>query len=107
MAAAGILIRRARQAGGLTQAELARRMGTTQSTVARLERTDANPTLDTLERALQAAGHRLALEAVPAAEPVDESQIRRHLAMTPAERIAAHAAAYRNTRRLLNRARLA
>jgi transcriptional regulator with XRE-family HTH domain len=107
MAAAGILIRRAREAAGLTQADLADRMGTTQSSVARLERAAANPTLETLESALQAAGHRLDLKAVPANDDVDEAQIRRHLAMTPAERVAAHAAAYRNTRSFLGRARLA
>jgi transcriptional regulator with XRE-family HTH domain len=107
MAAASILIRRARQEEGLTQADLAERMGTTQSTIARLERSDANPRLDTLERALRAAGRQLALEALPASDDVDEAQIRRQLEMTPAERVAAHTAAYRNTRRMLARARLA
>ncbi|MFE3545996.1 multiprotein-bridging factor 1 family protein [Nocardia sp. NPDC059177] len=40
----------ARVAAGLTQAELAQRMGTTQPTVARIEDGDRMPTVDMLER---------------------------------------------------------
>lgn len=55
--------------------------------MAKLESPSANPTVDTLDRALWATGHRLTLDA-PARRPgVDESLIRRHLELSPAERI--------------------
>ncbi len=55
--------------------------------MAKLERPGANPTVDTLDRALWATGHRLTLDA-PARRPgVDESLIRRQLELSPAERI--------------------
>lgn len=49
----------ARRAAGLTQAAVAARMGTSTSTVARLERGDMNPTLGTLERFGVAIGSTL------------------------------------------------
>lgn len=84
---AAAVIRNARVAAGLTQAELARRLGTTQPVVARLESRAANPTVETLERALQATGHRLALAAEHQRPSVDESLIRKHLELTPAQRL--------------------
>jgi transcriptional regulator with XRE-family HTH domain len=102
-----VLIRAARRTARLTQAELASRLGTTQPVVARLERLDANPTLATLERALEAAGYELELRAVPKQHRrVDESQIRERLRWSPAERLAAHGAAQRNVGALLRGARL-
>lgn len=84
------LVREARRAAGLTQAQLAERMGTTQPVVARLERGGANPTVTTLERALHAAGHRLELTAADhGLRTVDESLIRQQLALSPADRIRA------------------
>jgi transcriptional regulator with XRE-family HTH domain len=101
-----ILVRDARRRARLTQAQLAARLGTTQPVVARLERLDANPTLATLERALDAAGYQLELRAVPRPTPsVDESQIVERLRMTPAERLAASTAANRNVGVLLRGAR--
>jgi len=88
------LIRDARAQAGMTQAELAQRLGVSQPAVAKLERPGANPTVETLDRVLRAAGHRLMLDA-PAREPgVDESLIRRQLELTPAERIRALEAMY-------------
>jgi transcriptional regulator with XRE-family HTH domain len=75
----------ARRRAGLTQAELAARLGVSQSAVAKLEREDANPTVRTLERALRATGHRI--EARPVLPDFDESLIRADLARSPAERI--------------------
>lgn len=49
----------ARTAAGLTQAELARRMGTTQPTIARIEGGGRMPTMDMLERLATAFGQRL------------------------------------------------
>jgi hypothetical protein len=50
------LIKEARSAAGLTQAELARRAGTSQPTVAAYESGDKIPNVSTLERLLRAAG---------------------------------------------------
>jgi transcriptional regulator with XRE-family HTH domain len=85
-----VLIREARREAKLTQTELAERAGTTQSTIARLERGGGNPTFETLERVLHAAGHRLELSAVhQGLTTVDESLIRQQLALSPAERLRA------------------
>jgi len=53
------LVFRLRTEAGLTQAELARRMGTTQSAIARIEGGGARPSLDTLERLAAAVGKEL------------------------------------------------
>lgn len=83
-----LLLRRARQSAGLTQAELAKRLGASQPLVARLERRDANPTWETLERVLRATGHEIQLAPIkrPATE-VDVAQLRERLAMSPGERL--------------------
>lgn len=83
---------------GLTQAELAERLGTSQAAIARLERPGANPTVATLRKALRGAGHALELEATPRPSSVDLAQLLRHMRMTPAERLRAHQAAYDNMR---------
>lgn len=49
----------ARTRAGLTQAELARCMGTTQSAVARMEGGGVNPSLGALRRYAEATGSRL------------------------------------------------
>ncbi len=48
-----------RNRAGLTQAELARKMGTTQPVVARLESGRSRPSMRTLERLAEATGSRL------------------------------------------------
>jgi len=50
---------RLRTEAGLTQAELADRMGTTQSAIARMEGGGTRPNLDTLERLAAAVGGEL------------------------------------------------
>ncbi len=55
---------KARLAAGLTQEEVARRMGTSQPVVARLE-SGHKPSLKTLERYAAAVGARLKIELVP------------------------------------------
>jgi transcriptional regulator with XRE-family HTH domain len=52
-------IAKARRRAGLRQAELARRMTTTQSTVARLESGRGQPSTRTLLRFAKVTGHRL------------------------------------------------
>ncbi len=56
----------ARAAAKLTQAELARRLGTTQSAIARLEGGGVSPTFATLRRYAEATGTRLTVELVKA-----------------------------------------
>ena len=55
----------ARARANLTQAELAERMGTSQSTIARLESGTAQPSLSTLKRLAQATGMRLKISLEP------------------------------------------
>ena len=89
-----LLIGDARRAAGLTQAGLADRLGVSQSAIAKLEREGCNPTVETLDRTLRAAGFRLQLIApawsTATGEPgpsIDESLIRQALERSPAERI--------------------
>jgi transcriptional regulator with XRE-family HTH domain len=80
------MLRQARRDAGLTQAALAARLRVSQPIVARLESPGANPTWDTLIRALRATGHDVQLTQRPAV-PVDEGQLWERLALTPAERL--------------------
>jgi predicted transcriptional regulator len=52
----------ARNSLGLTQAEIAKRMGVKQSFVARLENGAANPTVSTLKRFSSAIGKKLVIQ---------------------------------------------
>ncbi|MGH6769978.1 MAG: helix-turn-helix domain-containing protein [Xanthobacteraceae bacterium] len=58
-------VAKARIRAGLSQAELARRMNTTQSTVARLESGRGRPSTRTLDRFAKATGHRLKISFEP------------------------------------------
>lgn len=57
---------RARASAGLTQGEVAERMGTAQSVIARLERGAVKPSLRTLERYARATGTRPVVKLVRA-----------------------------------------
>lgn len=81
------MIRDARTNAGLSQAELADRLATTQSAVSRWEHGHDEPRISTLGNILHACGRRLVLDSVHA--DVDIAQIRQHLAMTPEQRLAA------------------
>lgn len=56
---------RARMDAGLTQTELAQRIGTTQSAIARLEGGGVSPSLSTLRRYAEATGTKLKVSLVP------------------------------------------
>lgn len=58
----------------LTQRELAKRVGTSQSAIAKLEQGGSNPTIETLERCAAAAGLavQFTLIPLPLADPVVE-----------------------------------
>jgi transcriptional regulator with XRE-family HTH domain len=96
----GSLIRAAREAEGLTQAALARRLGITQPSIARLEAAGDEVTVATLQRALNAMGRALVLEVVPRKSSVDETLLHSTLRLTPAERLASFEDAYENVRSL-------
>jgi len=87
---AGELLRSARRQRGLNQAELARRAGTTQTYVSRLERGAVQPSITTLQRLLHAAGMRLRVDIEPL--PVgneDARQLRADFeSSTPEQRVA-------------------
>jgi transcriptional regulator with XRE-family HTH domain len=61
----GERIRTERERLGLTQAELADRIGSTQPAVARLEAGGVTPSLDTLGRVAEALGFELVVEFRP------------------------------------------
>lgn len=58
----GLQLAKNRRAAGLTQRELAKRMGTTQSAIARVESGAARPSLDFLERFTHATGIPMTIE---------------------------------------------
>jgi transcriptional regulator with XRE-family HTH domain len=97
----GALVRELRQGEGISQAELARRIGSTQAVVSRWERGEEAPRLDALVRVLRATGFEADL-VFRRHDDEDRSQIRWLLGMTPDER-ARHfrgaARAYANARR--------
>jgi transcriptional regulator with XRE-family HTH domain len=80
------LIREARLRAGLTQAELAHRIGTTQSSVARWEAGRTRPSIETLTEIVSACGLEVRIWLVPA-DPDEASLIERNLALSPEERL--------------------
>jgi predicted transcriptional regulator len=83
------LLQDARSRAGLTQRELAKRAGTAQSVIARIELGKTNPTTATLTHLLSSAGFELHSELV--VRPVENSHmledIFRILQLTPEERL--------------------
>ena len=71
---AGALIG-ARASAKLTQAQIAERMGTTQSAVARLEGGRSNPSAKTLERYAKATGTRLRISFEPVEAESEDSEV--------------------------------
>jgi transcriptional regulator with XRE-family HTH domain len=101
------LIREARLAEGLTQAQLARRLGITQPSVARLEAAGEEVSVATLQRALNAMGRRLELRSVAMPSSVDEGHVRELLRLTPGERVELHDCSYPGLRAWANEAQAA
>jgi len=94
---AGILVREARLAAGLSQRELARRAGIPQPTLSRIERGRASPRFDTLDRLLRACGKALEVVGRPGLG-VDRSLIRERLRLRPGERARLAALEWERTR---------
>lgn len=84
---AGELIRDIRRRQSLTQLGLARRLGITQPSVARLEAAGDAVTVATLTRVLNAMGHRVELLGERLPSSVDETLLVENLTLTPGERI--------------------
>jgi transcriptional regulator with XRE-family HTH domain len=76
----------ARRAAGLSQRELSRKSGVAQSAIARIERGQQVPRVDTLERLLAACGFDLRMGPARGGG-VDRSQIEEWAAFSPAERL--------------------
>jgi transcriptional regulator with XRE-family HTH domain len=85
------LVREARKRAGLTQAELARRVGTSQPAIARIEAGRSQPSFDRVVELLRACGFDLLVHLEPA-EASDWAQARELLGLTPDERVAQNAA---------------
>jgi transcriptional regulator with XRE-family HTH domain len=82
------LLRVARHRHGVSQRELARRAGTTQSAISRIETEGVSPTIATLDELLFLLGEELVLEARPIPFPAAHREaIRERLAMTLDERL--------------------
>jgi transcriptional regulator with XRE-family HTH domain len=91
---AGDLIREARRRAGLTQRELAERLGTTQSAIARLERGGTEPSYERVVEAVRACG----MDLVPQLLPTDDgdwSVASTNLTVDPDARVRRHQAALR------------
>jgi predicted nucleotidyltransferase/DNA-binding XRE family transcriptional regulator len=82
---AGITLREARHAAGMTQVELASRAGVTQSVISAYESGRREPSMPMLERLIEATGHRLDVAIHKFADPprdlpdtVTGRRVRRH-----------------------------
>jgi transcriptional regulator with XRE-family HTH domain len=85
----GELVREARLRVGISQAELGRRLGVPQSTVARWERGAARPPYDSVVAAIRACGLDLSIRLVPY-DDSNEGVIADLQRLTPAERVASN-----------------
>ena len=90
MSDAGRLLREARTRNRLDQRTLARRAGTTQAQISRIERGEISPGTDTLARLLAAMGERLELASAPGPRGNARTEVlRRDLeGLTAGERVA-------------------
>jgi transcriptional regulator with XRE-family HTH domain len=94
------LVHIARRRAGITQVELARRLGKSQSEIGRWERGEAKPSFETLQRIVRACG----LELTVGLANEDDSyvpHIERMLALSPRDRViraAEHARTMRDMR---------
>jgi transcriptional regulator with XRE-family HTH domain len=86
----GELIRSARNRAGLSQAELAERLGMPVSSIARWETDRVEPGFSKLRRVLQACGFDIPPVLVPfKRDPEREARVQEVQRLTPEERLAA------------------
>ena len=82
------MIRETRLRRGLSQRQLARRVGTRQSAISRLEADEVSPSVETLDHLLRAMGERLELAAVAPEREYDSLHRREAASRSPEERLA-------------------
>jgi len=93
---AGALLRQARTRAGLSQSDLARRVGVPQSVVSEYEANKREPALSTLTRLIEGTGHELTLElrrTDPSVRGLPDTPLGRRLRRHRRALIAATAAA--------------
>jgi uncharacterized protein len=84
----GELIRTTRLRHGISQQQLARRAGTRQSAISRVERDEVSPTVETLNLLLNAMGERVELGQAPLERRYDPLHRRANAERSPEERLA-------------------
>ena len=84
----GTFLRERRIANGLSQAQLARRAGTSQAFISQLENGEKSPTFDTVTRLLTVMGEELRLDAVPTPHRYERQDLARELQRPMDERLA-------------------
>jgi uncharacterized protein len=84
----GELIRTTRARHGLSQARLARRAGTHQSAISRIEADEVSPSVETLDLLMRAMGERLELAGALPPRDYDPAHRRATAARSPDERLA-------------------
>ncbi len=89
----GTLVREARRRHGLGQAELARRLETSQPAISRIEHDQISPTVETVERILNAMGETLHVTTLPLGGPAPGgsnqsiAELRVDYRLSPEERL--------------------
>jgi transcriptional regulator with XRE-family HTH domain len=84
----GRLIRTIRLEAGLSQGRLARRVGTQQSAISRLEADEISPSVETLDLLLRAMGERLEIGAGEPERAYDPAHRKATAERSPSERLA-------------------
>lgn len=83
----GRLLREARVRHGVSQERLARRAGTTQSAISRIEKERVSPTVQTLTELLHLLGEDLVLDTAKWDTGIDLTLNRGNLELTPEQRL--------------------
>ncbi|MDX6627749.1 MAG: Helix-turn-helix domain [Solirubrobacterales bacterium] len=84
----GELIRATRARHGLSQERLARRAGTRQSAISRLEADEISPSIETLDLLMRAMGERLQIASAAPERDYDPVHRQATMARPPSERLA-------------------
>lgn len=84
----GDTIREIRLRRGLSQTRLARRAGTRQATISRIERGLESPSFERFEQLLLVMGERPVLATAPLPCEVPDDALRRGTALSPSDRLA-------------------